>query len=95
LAGVGGDVDGLGHEGFEVHLDAGLYGVPAGSVTEAGYVEAGLELAVQTIENIEVKGGGDVLRVVIGGEEGLDGLVAVGGEVGAEEEGVAGAELGS
>ncbi len=34
--GVGGDADVLGGDGIEVHLDAGVAGVPEGAVVEAG-----------------------------------------------------------
>ena len=78
-----------------MHLDAGLGGVPAGGVAEAGGVEVGVQVAVEAGEDVAVEGGGDSLGVVVGGEEGGDGLVGAGGEVGAEQEGVAGVELGA
>ena len=93
--GVCGDVDLLWDEGFEVHLYAGVLGVPAGAVGEAGGVEVRAEIAVETGKDVAVEGGGDAGGIVVGGEEGGDGLVGAGGEVRAEEEGVAGAELGA
>ncbi len=92
---VEGDVDGLGDEAFEVHLDAALVGVPAGAVGEGVEVEVGVEFAVEAGENVEVEVGGDTSGVVVGSEDGGDGLVGAGGEVGAEEEGVAGLEVGA
>ena len=49
---VGGDGDGLVAEGFEVHLDTGLGGVPAGSVAEVFEVEVGAEVAVEAREDV-------------------------------------------
>ena len=89
------DVDGLGDEAFEMHLDAAVGGVPAGAVGEGVEVEVGVEVAVEAGEDVEVEGGGDAGGVVVGGEDGGDGLVGAGGEVGAEEEGVAGLEVGA
>ena len=96
---VGGDVDALGDEGFEVHLDAGLDGVPEDLVAEGISVEVGAKVAVEAGEDVEVEGGGGAGGVVVGGEEGSFGFVRVrlsaGAEVGAEEEGIAGEELGA
>ena len=94
-AAVGGDVDGLGDETFEVHLNAAFGGVPAGAVGEGVEVEVGVEVAVEAGEDVEVEGGGDAGGVVVGGEDGGDGLVGAGGEVCAEQEGVAGLEVGA
>ena len=92
---LAGYVDGLGDEAFEVHLDAAFVGVPAGAVDEAVEVEVGVKVAVEAGEDVEVEGCGDADCVVVGGEDGGDGLVGAGGEVGAEEEGVAGLEVGA
>ncbi len=94
-AAVEGDVDGLGVEAFEVHLDAAFSGVPAGAVGEGVEVEVGVEVAVEAGEDVEVEVGGDTGGVVVGGQDGGDGFVGAGGEVGAEEEGVAGLEVGA
>ena len=93
--GGSGDVDLLGGEGFEVHLDAGFGWVPTGFVAKVGEVEGCAELAVEAGEDVEVEGGGGSGGVVVGGEEGGDVFVRAGGEVGAEEESVAGEELGA
>ena len=94
-AGVFGDVDALGVERLEVHLDAGFGGVPEGDVAEGREVEVGSEVAVEAGEDVAVEGGGDAGGVVVGGEEGGFVFVRAGAEVGAEEEGVAGEELGA
>ena len=70
--GVGGNVDGLGDEGFEVHLDAGGIGVPASDVAEAGEIEVGAEVAIEAGEDVAVEGGGDALGVVVGADESGD-----------------------
>ena len=67
--GGGGDVDLLGGEGFEVHLDAGFGWVPTGSVAEVVEVEVCAEVAVEAGEDVEVEGCGDAGGVVVGGEE--------------------------
>src|SRR6202161_3449483 len=54
---VHGDVDALVGEGFEVHLDAGLGGVPEDLVAEGFGVEVGAEVAVESGEDVEVEGG--------------------------------------
>jgi hypothetical protein len=92
---LAGDVDDLGDEAFEVHLDAAFVAVPAGAVDEGVEVEVGVEVAVEAAEDVEVEVGGDAGCVVVGGQDGGDGLVGAGGEVGAEEEGVAGLEVGA
>jgi len=92
---TGWDVDGLGDEAFEVHLNAAFGGVPAGAVGEGVEVEVGVEVAVEAGEDVEVEGGGDAGGVVVGGEDGGDGLVGAGGEVCAEQESVAGLEVGA
>ena len=89
------NVDGLGDEAFEVHLDAAVGGVPAGAVGEGVEGEVGVEVAVETGEDVEVEGGGDARCVVVGGEDGGDGLVGAGGQVGAEKAGVARLEVGA
>src|ERR1700733_2955933 len=71
---VRGDVDALGGQGFEVHLDARLGGVPDGFVAEVLDVEVGAEVAVEAGEDVEVEGGGGAGGVVVGGEEGGFGL---------------------
>src|ERR1019366_7629441 len=96
---AGGDVDGLGGEGFEVDFNARVGGVPEGAVEKALGAEVGAKVAVEAGEDVAVEGGGDALGVVVGGEQGGDRFaVAVGGggwgEVGAEEEGVADFEFG-
>ena len=90
---LAGDVDDLGDEAFEVHLDAALVGVPSGAVGEGVEVEVGVEIAVEAGEYVEVESCGDAGYVVVGGEDGGDGLVSAGGEVDAKEEGVAGLEV--
>src|SRR6266851_395985 len=92
---VCGDVDALGDERFEVHLDAGFGGVPDDLVAEGGGVEVGAEVAVEAGEDVEVEGGGGACGVIVGGEEGGLALVAAGNEVGAEQKFVAGEELGA
>ena len=64
-----------------VHLDAAFVGVPAGAVDEGVEVEVGVEIAVEAGEDVEVEGGGDTGGVVVGGEDGGDGLVRARGEV--------------
>ena len=95
--GVRGDVDLLRSEWVEVHLDAGEVGIPAGAMGEAGGVEVGAEIAVEAGEDVAVEGGGDTGGIVVGVEDGLDGLgragVGAGGEVGAKEQAVSGMEL--
>ena len=99
--GVGGDVDALGGEGFEVHLDAGLGGIPDGNVAEGFCVEVCAEVAVETREDVEVEGGGGAGGVVIGGVEGSGvfalgfSLAEAGGEIGTYEVLVAGEKLGA
>jgi len=93
--GVGGDVDALGGDGFEVHLDAGFGWVPTSLVAEGFRAKVGGEVAVEASEDVEVEGGGGAGGVVVRGEEGGDVFVLAGTEVGAEEEGVAGEELGA
>jgi hypothetical protein len=88
-----GEVDRLGGEAFEVHLDAGGGGVPAGSVGEGVEGEVGVEVAVEAGEDVFVEGGGDSGCVVVGGEEGGDSFFVAGGEIDAEEQSVAGLEM--
>ena len=90
-----GYVDGLGVEAFKMHFDAALVGVPAGAVNEAFEVEVGVEVAVEAAQDVEVEGCGDTFCVVVGGEDGGYGLVGAGREVGTEEKGVAGLEVGA
>jgi len=78
---VCGDVDGLGGEGFEVHLDAGFGWVPTSTVAEVCGHEVGSDVAVEAGEDVEVEGGGGAGGVVVGGEEGRHGLVLAGTEV--------------
>ncbi len=66
--GVGGDDHGLPCEGFEVHFDTGVGGVPAGLVTEVGEAEVGSKVAVEAGEEIEIEGSGDTGGVVVGAE---------------------------
>ena len=94
--GVGGDVDALGGEGFEVHLDAGFGGVPDRLCGGSGEVEVCAEFAVEAGEDVEVEGGGECRRRRCRRRGGWRCLcVIAGSEVGAEEEGVAGEELGA
>ena len=80
---LAGYVDGLGDEAFEVHLDAAFVGVPAGPVDEAVEAEGCVEVAVEAGEDVEVEGCRDACCVVVGGEDGGDGFVGAGSEVGA------------
>src|SRR5579871_6902967 len=57
-SGVGGNVNALGSEGFQVHLDARFGGIPDGNVAEGICIEVGAEVAVEACEDIEVEGGG-------------------------------------
>ena len=91
--GVCGDVDALGDCRFEVHLDAGLDVVPEGLLAEGGGVEVGSEIAVETVEDVAVEGGGSAGGVVVGGEEGGLVFVGAGAEIGAKQKNVAGQEL--
>ena len=93
--GVGWNVDALGDEGFEVHFDAGLGGVPDGLVAKGGGVEVCAEVAIEASEDVEVEGGGGAGGVVVGGEDGGFVFTTARSEVGAEEELVAGEELSS
>src|SRR6266851_7233637 len=92
---VCGDVDALGDERFEVHLDAGFGGVPDDLVAEGGGVEVGAEVLVEAGEDVEVEGGGDACGIVVGGQECGFVFVAAGAEVGSEQKDVAGEELGA
>ena len=60
-----------------------------------GGVEVGGEVAVEAGEDVEVEGGGHSGGIVVGGEEGGFVFVRAGGQVGAQQKGVAGLELGS
>ena len=92
---VPGDVDRLGDEALEMHLNAALGGVPADAVGEGGEAEVGVEFAVEAGEDVEVEGSGDTGGVIVGSEDGGEALLAAGREVGAEEEGVAGLKVGA
>src|ERR1044071_7755162 len=63
------DVDRLRAEAFEVHLDAARLFVVTGDVAEATQVEIRAQLAVDAREEVEVEGGGDTVRIVVGGFE--------------------------
>jgi len=76
--------------GFEVHLDAGVYRVPEGLVGEGIQVKVCAEVAVETMKNIEIEGGGGSGGIVIGGQKcGLT-FIRTGAEVGAKQELVSG-----
>jgi len=96
---VGGDMDVLIREGFEVHLHAGVIGVPKGAMGKAGGVEVGGEVAVEAGEDVAIEFGGDSSGVIVRGEERLDRLVpfplGAGREVSAKKERISGAELGA
>jgi hypothetical protein len=62
--GVCGDADGLGAGGDEVHLDAGLGGVPDGLMGEAVQIEVGVELTVEADEDVAIEGSGDTGGIV-------------------------------
>ena len=71
-------------------------GFQQGAVAEVGEVEVGAEVAVEAGEDVEVEGGGDALRRRRRRRAGCaTDLVWAGREVGAEQEGVAGLELGA
>jgi len=90
-------VDALCGKGFEVHLDAGLGGIPASTVAEVFDVEVCAEVAVEAGEDVEVEGSGGSSCVVVGGEQRGNGLIGVGAaagcEIGAKKQGVAGEKL--
>ncbi|OLT27471.1 hypothetical protein BJF83_02805 [Nocardiopsis sp. CNR-923] len=83
-----GDMDPLVDEGAQAHLDPLLFGVPQGDVAEGAGIEVRAELVVDDGEDVAVEGGGDAPGVVVGGDEASRVL----DEVGAQEEGVAGAQ---
>ena len=90
-----GELDGLFGEAFQMHFDAALFLVPADAVGEVVEVEITIELVVEVGEDVFVEGGGYTGGVVVGGEEVGYGFLGVGTEVGAEEESVAGLEVGA
>lgn len=92
---VGGYADLLGGEGIEAHLHAGLVRVPEGAMVEARGVEICAEIAIEAVEDVAVEGGGHSRGVVVGCDEGGDGLMGAGGKVGAEKEAITGTELGA
>src|SRR5262249_56409337 len=61
--------DVLRRQAFEVHLDAMLRAVVERLVAEAVEIEIGAELAVDAAQQVEIEGGGDAGRIVIGGLE--------------------------
>ena len=89
------DADGLVDEAFEVHLDAAVDGVPEGAVGEVIEVEVGAEVAVEAGEDVFVEGRGDSGGVIVGGDERGGSFAGAGGEIDAEEERVAGFEVGA
>ena len=64
-----GDGHDLVGEAADVDLDAALGCVVEGVVREPVEIEIGVELAVDPLEQVEVEGGGDAPRVVVGGLE--------------------------
>ena len=90
---VSGDVDVLGGDGGEMHLDAGVLRVPEGLVGEAAGVEVGAEVAVDAGEDVAVERGGDAGGVVVGGDECGDGFMRARSEVGAEQQRISRSEL--
>src|SRR5215204_820428 len=60
------DADGLRARAFEVHLDAPLRLVVERDVAEVAQGEVGAQLAVDAREEVEVEGGRDAERVVVG-----------------------------
>ncbi len=78
-----------------MHLDTRVVGVPEGAVAEAVGEEVGVEFAVEAGEDIAIEGGGDSRAIVVGGEESGDGFGVAGREIRAEDERVAGLEVGA
>ena len=72
-----GQADALILQGAQLDADAALVGQVMGLVPEGGEVEAGAELTVGALEQVQAEGGGDALAVVIGGLEDVAGLAQV------------------
>ena len=66
--------------GAEVHFDAVRCLIEEGDVRELLEVEVGAEFAIDAREEVEIEGGGDTDRVVVGVNQGLNGLEHVGAE---------------
>src|SRR5947209_4477922 len=82
------DSDGLRARAFQMHLDPALALVVERDVAEGAHMEVGLKLAVDARQKVQVEGGGDAERIVVGGFE--DGGVFL--QVRADEQPVARAE---
>src|SRR5450631_3004698 len=76
----GGNVYRLFAVGQDVHFHAAGYPVEFGDVFELGKVEVGVELAIHAGQQVEIEGGGDSQRVVIGRQQLGHGLLQVGAE---------------
>ena len=68
----------------QVHLDAGLFGVPDGAVRNAVEIEVAAELAIDAHQQIAIERRGDAERIVVASR------ISLGfDEIGAEEQRVA------
>ena len=56
-------------QAFQMHLDPPCIGAPDGAMGKAIQPEIGRGLAVQPGQKVQVEGGGDAFRVVIGGDQ--------------------------
>src|SRR6185369_6293716 len=80
------NINDLRSQAFQVHLDAGLVGIPDSAMLESVEIEVGVQFAIDVHEDVLVEPGGDTLLVVISGEQNVLGLT----HVGTEEQSVAG-----
>ena len=86
-------MDTLSGKRFEVHLDAGLRGIPEHLVTEFLHVKIGAKVAVQPGENIQIEGGGSSCGIIVSGQQGSFGLVLTRYKVGAQQQRIAWQQL--
>ena len=75
-------------EAHHIHLDPAGIRVPHRVMREAGKIEVAVKFAIDANQQIEIEGGGDALRIVIGGNENPLALL----QIDAEQEGAAGPE---
>ena len=61
-------MDALRSEGFEMHLNAGLNGIPEYFVAEVLRIEVCAEIVVQTSEHVQVERSGNSGSIVVGGQ---------------------------